>query len=92
MERYLSITEIGKHYGVCSRIAGRWLKRLGLRCEDGQPTEDAKRDDYCKQVYVEDRVWFWVWNASRTLARVDEAVANGGFEEVDEDEMIDRMQ
>ena len=76
MERYVSITEIGKHYGVCSRIAGRWLKRLGLRCADGQPTEAAKRDDLCKQIYVEDRnVWFWVWNAGQTLARVDEVVS-----------------
>ena len=42
MERYVSITEIGKHYGVPSRVAGAWLKRLGLRCEDGQPTEDGE--------------------------------------------------
>ena len=93
MERYVSITEIGKHYGVPSRVAGAWLKRLGLRCEDGRPTEEAKRDDYCKQLSVEDRnVWFWVWNASRTLARLDDCIANGGVEEVDENEMIDRMQ
>ena len=93
MDRYLSITEIGKHYGVRSSVAGAWLKRLGLRCEDGQPTEEAKRDGYCKQIYVEDRnVWFWVWNATRTLARLDEAVADGGMEEVDEGDAIERWE
>jgi hypothetical protein len=93
MERFISITEIGKHYGVASRVAGRWLKRLGLRGEDGEPTDMALQEGYCKSIYLEDRgVSFWVWNARRTLDLIEESLYNGGFAEVDEGDVIDQKQ
>ena len=41
MNEYLSITDIGRIYGVSAHVAGRWLKNFGLRTESGQPSAQA---------------------------------------------------
>jgi len=93
-ERYITLTDIGKHYGVSGRAAGRWLVRLGLRGTDLEPSKQAKEGGYCKQVYDRDRnISFWVWHGKRTLQFLENPV-NGGqvpVDEVDEGDWIDRQ-
>jgi len=89
-ERYLTLTEIGRHYGVNNRTPGKWLARLGLRGSDGEPTERARRGGFCKMVFLEDRgISFPVWHAARTLALLEECVREGGIPEVDEGDAVD---
>ena len=89
-ERYLTLTEIGRHYGVSNRTPGKWLVRLGLRGSDGEPTERARRDGFCKMVFLEDRgISFPVWHAARTLGLLEECVREAGIPEVDEGDAID---
>ena len=38
---YLTLTELGKLYGVSSHKVGKWLKGLALRDDKGHPTPAA---------------------------------------------------
>lgn len=68
MNEYISITEIGRIYGVSSHIVGRWLKGLGLRTESGQAFNER---------YVSQRTsrypgtFYYVWQAEQTTAILD---------------------
>jgi hypothetical protein len=71
-EEYLSLTEIGRLYGVSSHTVGKWLKDLCLRTEDGRPSRDAFHQGYVSQ--RPSRVpgtYFYVWHAGKTTAILD---------------------
>ena len=72
MDRYLSMTEIGKHDEVPSRVAGAWLKRLGLLCEKRRADRGRENAMTIASKSTSRTVtwpWFRVWTASRKLAR-----------------------
>ena len=72
MNEYLSLTEIGRVYGVSSHAVGKWLKKLGLRAESGQPSADAFRDKYVAQrPSTQPGTFFYVWDAKTTTALLD---------------------
>jgi hypothetical protein len=60
VNEYISLTQLGRIYGVTARDVGGWLKGLGLRDATGWPSRDA-----VKQGLVQERVsqygsqWFW---------------------------------
>ena len=49
---YINLTALGTIYGVKAQDVGRWLKGLGLRQEDGRPSQQAIR-----QGFVQDASW-----------------------------------
>ncbi len=71
-DKCLSLTDLGKLYGVSSHVVGRWLKELGLRTEDGRPSSDAFEQDYVSQ-HPSRRpgTYFYVWDAQKTTAILD---------------------
>ena len=72
MNEYLSLTEIGKVYGVSSHAVGRWLKNLGLRTESGQPSAQAFNENYVSQrPSTQPQTYFYVWDAEKTLGILD---------------------
>ena len=69
---YLSLTEIGRIYAVSSHVAGRWLKGLGLRDENGKPTQEAFKDGFVGQAPSrQPGTFFYVWHRSKTTALLD---------------------
>ncbi len=72
MGEYLSLTEIGRLYGVSSHVVGRWLRGLGLRTDEGKPSAEAfQRGFVAQRPSRHPGTYFWVWNAERTLELLD---------------------
>ena len=45
-ETFINLTALGTIYCVKSQDAGRWLKGLGLRNEDGRPSLQATQQGF----------------------------------------------
>lgn len=72
MNEFLSLTELGKLYGVTSHNVGRWLKTLGLRTDDGKPSQRAFQDGYVTQrPSTQPGTIFYVWNTKKTTDLLD---------------------
>jgi hypothetical protein len=81
-DRYMNLTDIGKHYGVSRVMAGRFLYNVGLRHKDGTPTKMALDGGYCNEANAgkERKFLFWIWHASRTLMLIEAAIQDpAGF-------------
>ena len=62
-EIYKSMREIGKEFDATSRDVGRWLKNQGLRLENGDPSQEARRDGWIKKVdSTQPGTYFYAWN------------------------------
>lgn len=72
MNDFLSLTELGRIYGVSSHAVGKWLKGLGLRTESGQPTVQAFNEKYVAQrPSRQPGTYYHVWDAQKTTALFD---------------------
>ena len=72
MNEFLTLSEIGKVYGVSSHQVGKWLKGLQLRTEAGQPSQTAFNGGYVRQApSTQPGTYFYVWNAAKTAALLD---------------------
>ena len=72
MNDFLSLTEIGKLYGVSSHVVGRWLKNLGLRTESGSPSIQAFNEKYVSQrPSRQPGTYYHVWDAKKTTDLLD---------------------
>lgn len=72
MNEQLSLTEIGRIYGVSSHVAGRWLKGLGLRTDSGQPSRQAFTEGYVAQrPSRQPGTYYYVWYAKKTTSLLD---------------------
>ena len=72
MNEYLSLTELGRLYGVSSHVVGRWLKGLGLRTECGRPSREAFAQGYVTQrPSRHPGTYFWIWHAAKTTGILD---------------------
>ncbi|WP_437191374.1 hypothetical protein [Planctomicrobium sp. SH527] len=72
MDECLSLTELGKIYGVTSHAVGKWLKNLGLRIHSGQPSARAFNEGYVYQrPSKQPGTYYYVWHRSRTTELLD---------------------
>lgn len=72
MNEYLSLTELGRVYGVSSHVVGRWLKGLGLRTADGRPSPEAFAQGYVSQrPSRHPGTYFWIWHTDKTTGILD---------------------
>ena len=74
-DEYVTMTEIGKLYGVSSHVVGRWLREIGMRTEWGQrPSQNAIDGGYCRLAPIAPgRGHFYKWHKERTLAALEAA-------------------
>lgn len=68
---FLSLTQLGKVFGVSAIQIGRWLVKLGLR-ENGQPTEKALEEGFVTFVEMEQMEKFHTWHRIKTIASLAE--------------------
>lgn len=72
MDEYLSVTELGRHYGMSSHQVGRWLKNLGLRTDQGKPSSEAFALGYVSQrPSRQPGTYYWVWHGQRINELLD---------------------
>jgi len=70
-ETYISLTKLGKLYGVGARDAGTWLKNLSLRHPDGRPTKESVQQGLFQERSLEYGGCFWHWHREKTCAILD---------------------
>lgn len=70
MSNFVTLTELGKDYGVAARTIGAWLKGLCLRHENGWPSYEAIRDGVVLERQTE---WgsSWLWNREKVCEVLD---------------------
>lgn len=73
-DEYLSMTDLGRLYGVSSHKIGRWLVELGLRNAQKKPSIKAFDGGFVTQRdSTQLGTYFWVWHGEKTLRALDEA-------------------
>jgi hypothetical protein len=73
-EKYMSLTELGRLYGVSRVRMGQWLVDLGLRTQGKKPSHMAFNGGFVDQrPSTQLDTYFWVWHAAKTIRLLDEA-------------------
>ena len=72
-------TTLGKQFGLSAPAMGKKLKELGLRSEDGHPTERALAEGYCTSTPLKDGTSFFMWDRRQ----VEELMRAHGYQQLD---------
>jgi hypothetical protein len=73
-DEFLSMTELGKLYGVSSHKMGKWLVALGLRDNNKKPSRSAFENAFVQQRdSTQPGTYFWVWNKGKTMLALEKA-------------------
>lgn len=82
---YLTLTQLGRIYGVSRNVVGKWLKALSLRTQSGDPSQTAHDDGFVKKVdSTNPGTFFYVWHKQKTTELLD----GMGYERADLDTEI----
>src|SRR5260370_30907517 len=76
-------TTLGKQFGLSAIAMGKKLKELRLRCEDGNPTEQALSEGYCTSTPLKDGTPFFMWNRQQ----IEELMRAHGYQRLDPQEV-----
>lgn len=73
-DEYLSLTELGKLYGVSRNKVGQWLVEIGLRTEEKKPSRGAFLGGYVEQrPSTQPNTYYWAWHGQKTCELLDVA-------------------
>ena len=67
---FVNLTALGKLYSAGPRDVGGWLKEMGLRKQDGLPSQRAIREGYVKE-QVSEYGSAWLWDVQKTRDAID---------------------
>ncbi len=67
-DKYVSMTALGKRFGVSSHTVGRALKDRGVRLPNGEPTPNAIQAGLVARRPTPRQEWvmYWVWHEDLT--------------------------
>lgn len=68
---FVNLTAIGKVYGAGPRDVGMWLKELGLREQDGRPSQKAIKEGFVKERLTEYGSQ-WLWSLEKSRDAIDQ--------------------
>ena len=68
---FVNLTALGKRYGAGPRDVGMWLKEMGLREQDGRPSQRAIKEGFVKE-QVSEYGSTWLWHMEKTSQAIDE--------------------
>jgi hypothetical protein len=80
---WVNQTTLGKQFGLSAVAIGKKLKELGLRSEDGKPTDRALSEEYCKSTPLKDGTPFFMWHKQK----VAELMQASGHQKLDPQEV-----
>jgi hypothetical protein len=67
---FVNLTALGKLYGAGPRDVGLWLKEMGLREQDGSPSQKAIKEGFVRERVTEYGSQ-WLWNLEKTKDAID---------------------
>ncbi|MBL1209445.1 hypothetical protein [Geminocystis sp. GBBB08] len=79
-----NLTNLGKIYGLSAIKMGKKLKELGLRNDEGKPTEKALLEGFAQSTPLKDGSPFYMWHKHKIL----ELMRETGFQKLDENEIL----
>ena len=73
-DEYMSLTDLGKLYGISRVKMGDVLVQIGLRTGEKKPSHKAFNEGFVDQRdSVNEGTYFYVWHAEKTARLLDEA-------------------
>lgn len=69
--KFVNLTALVKRFGAGPRDVGSWLKEMGLREQDGRPSQRAMRENFVKE-QVSEYGSTWLWDMEKTRRAIDE--------------------
>ncbi len=67
---FVNLTRLGKLFGAGPRDVGGWLKEMGLREQNGWPSQRAIREGFVKE-QVSEYGSAWLWDVEKTRRAID---------------------
>lgn len=67
---FVNLTTLGKLYGAGPRDVGGWLKEMGLREQNGWPSQKAIKGGFVKE-QVTEYGSAWLWDMNKTSQAID---------------------
>jgi hypothetical protein len=75
---FVTMTELGRCFGLTSHQIGRKLKEIGLRTADGKPSQAAFQGGLCSQRWSRDHEnYCWAWHQEKTSEALRRAGLKG---------------
>lgn len=66
-DRYKSLTDIGKPFGISSRQLGQVLKDAGLRDDSGSPTKESLGSGLARSTPLKSGFAHYMWNRDEVV-------------------------
>lgn len=79
-----NLTNLGKEYGLSAIKIGKKMKELGLRNEEGNPTEKALLEGFAQSTPLKDGTPFYIWHKSK----ISHLMVETGVQKLDKDEIL----
>ena len=71
-DEYMSLTDLGKLYGVSRVKIGEWLVEVGLRTKEKKPSKTAFDGGFVEQrASTQPGTYFYVWHREKTCELLD---------------------
>lgn len=73
MTNFITMTALGSVYGMNAQDVGRKLKGLGLRTDDGRPSQRALDEGFVQERLLEFGGSHWLWHEQKASEVLDGA-------------------
>ena len=83
-DMWSNLTNLGKEYGFSAIKMGKKLKELGLRNEEGKPTEKALSEGFAKSTPLKDGTPFYMWHKFK----IAELMRENDVKKLDDNEIL----
>ena len=64
-DTWVNQTELGRHFGISAVAVGKKLAEFGLRNEQKEPSDLARKEEYCHFTPMRDGTPFYLWNKEK---------------------------
>ena len=71
--KHMTLTQIGKIFGVSSQQVGKWLVQIGLRTPKNRPSREAFTGGYVEQRPSRNQGYIWCWDSAKTVEALEKA-------------------
>jgi hypothetical protein len=71
--KFMTLTQLGKIFGVTNQQVGKWLVEIGLRTTENKPSHEAFQGEFVEQVPSRNDKYTWGWHSAKTVAVLEAA-------------------